>query len=207
MHENGRLPADDTFQRVADLLRLAHTALSRATAALSRPTALSDTETAAVDGALGELWEAAEDLASTGPGAGAAQEDDLRTVITDMYVGEDIGRMGVLTRQVGDIAWARRASPPLPASVRELAEDSLKLIDAAHAAIVSPGSAAALDAALTGIGDRQYQLCRTLLSGYDSLDAVGAVDTAILSRCYAECAQRAAAVAQHMSLFRETAAD
>ncbi|MEX2984234.1 hypothetical protein [Streptomyces sp. C36] len=208
VHENGRPSADDTSERVADLLRLAHTALSRATAVLFRSTTKAEKGMAAVGRALGELWGEAEDLTWTGLAAGAAQDADLRTVITDMYVGEDIGRMGVLTRQVSDIAWARQSKPPLPTPVwecvRELGESSLALVGRAHDAIASPASPEVTDAELAEVGGLQRRLCRTLLSGIGSLDVIDAVDTAILGRCYAECAQRATAVAQHMCLLRET---
>ncbi|MEU1823142.1 hypothetical protein ABZ502_12040 [Streptomyces abikoensis] len=199
----------DVFERVAGLLRLARTALSQATTVLFQPTVKGEKKMAAVDRALGELWQEAEDLATAGLATGADQNGDIRTVITDMYVGEDVGRMGVLARQVGDIAWARQTKPPLPGPVREavrgIGEDCLALVGGAQDAVASPAAAPVTDAQLADIGAQHVRLCRVLLSGSASLDVVDAVDVSVLSRCYVECAQRAASVALHMALFRETA--
>ncbi|MBH1934297.1 hypothetical protein I5Q34_08315 [Streptomyces sp. AV19] len=209
MQEQGPDRTDYGARRSADLLRLARTALSGATAVLARSAAGGEKGMAAVDRALGELWETAEDLASTGPAAGVAPEADVRTVITGMYVGEDVGRMAVLARQVGDIAWARRSKPPLPASVgdplRDMGEACLGLIDRAHDSVASPARGAVTDAQLADVEDRQERLCHTLLSGSAALGVMDAVDVAVLGRCYAECAQRAAAVAAHVALLRRTA--
>ncbi|MCC3773270.1 hypothetical protein [Streptomyces sp. UNOB3_S3] len=199
----------ELFERVAALLQLAHTALSQATAVLSRPAVKGGKRMAAVNRTLGDLWDEAEDLASNGLTTGADREADIRTVITDMYVGEDVGRMGVLARQVGDIAWARQTKPPLPAPVRDavqrIADDCLALIGRAHDAVVSPAAEPVTEAHLADIADQQLRLCRMVLSDSGSLDVVNAVDTSVLSRCYVECAQRAAAVSLHMALLRETA--
>ncbi|MFF4223605.1 hypothetical protein ACFYZH_12210 [Streptomyces abikoensis] len=201
--------AGDVFERVAELLRLARTALSEATTVLFQPTAKGEKKMAAVDRALEELWQEAEDLVSAGLATGADQDGDIRTVITDMYVGEDVGRMGVLARQVADIAWARQTKPPLPGPVRDavrgIGEDCLALIDGARDAVASSAAAPGTDARLADITDQHVRLCRVLLSESASLDVVDAVDVSVLSRCYVECAQRAASVALHMALFRETA--
>ncbi|MDT0449565.1 hypothetical protein [Streptomyces hesseae] len=199
----------DLFERVAELLHLAHTALSQATAVLFRPAVKGEKKMAAVNSALGDLWQEAEDLASTGLTTGADREADIRTVITDMYVGEDVGRMGVLARQVSDIAWARQTKPLLPDpmrnAVQRIADDCLTLVGRAHDAVVSPAAEPVTEAQLADIGNQQHRLCRMVLSESDSLDVVDAVDTSVLSRCYVECAQRAATVSLHMALLRETA--
>ncbi|GAA0415231.1 hypothetical protein [Streptomyces luteireticuli] len=209
MQEKGPRRTDSGIRREADLLGLARTALERAIAVLDRSAAGGEKGMAALDGVLGELWDTAEDFASAGPAAGVLPEADIRTAITGMYVGEDVGRMAVLARQVGDIAWARRSKPPLPASVadplRELGEAALDLIGRAHDSVLSPAAGRIPDDRLADIGDRQDRLCAGLLSGSSSLGVVDAVDVAVLVRCYAECARRAASVAAHTALLRETA--
>ncbi|RLU89223.1 hypothetical protein CTZ27_22555 [Streptomyces griseocarneus] len=207
MQEQGPRQADSDVQLAAGLLRLAHTALDEATAAPTRSPAGGGKGMAALDRALGELQGMVEELAPTRPTVGVTAAAGIRTVITGMYVAEDVGRMAVLARQVGDIAWARRSKPPLAASVadplRDIGEAALRLIDQAHASVLSPVAGPIPDASSADIEDRQSRLVRALLS-VSGLDVMDAVDAAVLSRCYAECARRAASVAAHVALLRET---
>ncbi|MET9881822.1 hypothetical protein ABZZ20_01435 [Streptomyces sp. NPDC006430] len=197
------------LRRVAHILRLAHTAVSRATALPTMPGAGLERGMVALSGALGELRHETDDLAAADASAGTIEDADLRSVVTDMYVGQDAGRIGLLVRQIGDIAWARRSRGPLPDAlrfrVRDLGDDCLALVGRAADVVELSAPRTVMDRQAEGIDRRQQELCRVLLSGGDSLAVRDAVDAAVLGRCYQECAQRAVAVARHVALLQETA--
>ncbi|WP_327381895.1 MULTISPECIES: hypothetical protein [unclassified Streptomyces] len=152
--------------------------------------------------ALTELGSGADDLAATNEVA------DLRSVLTGLYVGQDVGRIDLLTRQVGDIAWERRSVRPLPEElrlpVREIGEVCLTLIGRTSDVVALSAPHTVVGGELADISRRQQALGRLLLEREQAIAVTDAVDAAVIGRCYEECAYRAVAVARHAALLRET---
>ncbi|MFD6228006.1 hypothetical protein ACFWFZ_14145 [Streptomyces sp. NPDC060232] len=152
--------------------------------------------------ALTELRSGADDLAATDEVA------DLRFVLTSLYVGQDVGRIDLLTRQVGDIAWERRSMRPLPQelrlAVREIGEVCHTLIGRTSDIVALCAPPAVVYRELADISRRQQALGRLLLGREQTIAVADAVDAAVIGRCYEECAYRAVAVARHAALLSET---
>lgn len=202
MGERGRVETDRTVGGVAHVLRLAHDALRLATAVLLGSGPGAEREMTALGRALTELGSGADDLAATNEVA------DLRSVLTGLYVGQDVGRIDLLTRQVGDIAWERRSVRPLPEElrlpVREIGEVCLTLIGRTSDVVALSAPHTVVGGELADISRRQQALGRLLLEREQAIAVTDAVDAAVIGRCYEECAYRAVAVARHAALLRET---
>ncbi|WP_314251719.1 hypothetical protein [Streptomyces sp. DSM 40907] len=149
-----------------------------------------------------ELRNGADDLAA------ADEAADLRSVLAGLYVGQDMGRIDLLTRQVGEIAWERRSTQPLPEVVRRLVRDigeaCLMLIGRTSDVIALSAPHGVVVRDLADISRRQEALSRLLLEGEQTIVVADAVDAAVIGRCYEECAYRAVAVARHAAMLRET---
>ncbi len=202
MGERGRAGTDRTVGGVAHVLRLAHDALRLATAVLAGSGPCAEREMAALGRALTELRNGADDLAA------ADEAADLRSVLAGLYVGQDMGRIDLLTRQVGEIAWERRSTQPLPEVVRRLVRDigeaCLMLIGRTSDVIALSAPHGVVVRDLADISRRQEALSRLLLEGEQTIVVADAVDAAVIGRCYEECAYRAVAVARHAAMLRET---
>ncbi|MEV0986014.1 hypothetical protein [Streptomyces sp. NPDC049949] len=209
MSERALEQTEQAVRRVAHVLRLAHAAVGQATGLLATPGAGLEQGMITLSGALGELRQEADELVAADASIGTIGEADLRSLVTDMYVGQDAGRIDLLIRQVGDIAWARRSRQPLPDEVRfrvrDMGDDCLALVGRAADVVELSAPHAVMDRQVEDIDRRQQELCRVLLSGTEPLTTRDAVDVAVLGRCYQECARRAVAVARHIALLQETA--
>ncbi|MFD0373799.1 hypothetical protein [Streptomyces sp. NPDC127112] len=210
MGDRLRTRMDRDIGHVASLLRQAHSALGLAMEVLST-SAGSDSERTMADlgRTLRELRGEADDLASAAFGA-LPQEMDRQSVLMALHVAEDIGRIGVLIEQVGEIAQARRSGPSLTQGVllpvRDLGGACLRLMARACDVLRSDAPPAVMDGDLADIVARQRGLNRLLLSGGDEACPMrDAADAVVLGRCYEECAFRAAAVARIAVLLREHA--
>ncbi|MFJ6485859.1 MULTISPECIES: hypothetical protein [unclassified Streptomyces] len=196
------METDRTVRGVAHVLRLAHDALRLATAVLVASGPGAEREMTALGRALTELGSGADDLAATNEVA------DLRSVLTGLYVGQDVGRIDLLTRQLGDIAWERRSVRPLPEElrlpVREIGEVCLTLIGRTSDVVALSAPHTVVGRELADVSRRQQALGRLLLEREQAIAVTDAVDAAVIGRCYEECAYRAVAVARHAALLRET---
>ncbi|MFB6613019.1 hypothetical protein ACIGFK_16430 [Streptomyces sp. NPDC085524] len=202
MGDRARAEMGPTVDGVAHVLQLAHDALRLATAVLVGSGPGAEREMAELGRALTALRNSADDLDV------ADEAADLRSVLTGLYVGQDVGRIGLLTRQVGDIAWERRSTRPLPEvvrrPVRDMGESCLRLIGRTSDVVALAAPHAVVGRELADISRRQEALSRLLLEGDLTIVAADAVDAAVIGRCYEECAYRAVAVARQAAMLRET---
>ncbi|MFE2125044.1 hypothetical protein [Streptomyces amritsarensis] len=204
-----RTRTDGDIARVASLLQQTHAALGIASDVV-RAAGGVDTVRRMAD--LGRTLRAlrgeADDLAATELGAGP-QEKDRESVLTALYVTEDVARIGVLIEQVGEIAGARSSGPRLAAPVRvpvgDLGDACLRLLARARDVLQLAAPPAVMDRDLADVTARQRGLSRLLLTGGTVCPVRDAVDAAVLGRCYEECAHRAAAMARIAALLREGA--
>ncbi|MFJ3927074.1 hypothetical protein [Streptomyces sp. NPDC090022] len=208
--ERDRAGTDPTAGRVAHVLGLAHTALTLATAALAGTGPGAEEAMASLSGALAELRRAADDFGPADEAAPSPAGADIPSVLTGLYVGQDVGRIDLLIRQVADIAWARWSRQPLPGEVwlpvRDLGEACLRLIGRASDVVELSAPSVVMDSELADIGRRQRELGRLLLVRGASMATDDAIHAAVLGRCYEECGNRAVAVARLVGLLRETTA-
>lgn len=202
MGDRPRGGTDRTVEDVAHVLRLAHDALRLATAVLVGSGPGAEREMAELARALVDLRNSADDL---GEASGAG---DLRSLLAGLYVGQDVGRIVLLTGQVGDIAWERRSAHPLPEAVRrpvrDMGEACLGLIGRTSDVVALSAPHGVVGRELAGISRRQEALSRLLMEGEGTVRAADAVDAAVIGRCYEECAYRAVAVARQAAVLRET---
>lgn len=209
MDESERIGTDQTVGRVAHVLRLAHTALTLATtAAFAETSPRAEEAMTSLSSALAALRHAADDLVPGDEATLSFPGGAVPSVLTGVYVGQDMRRICQLIRQVGDIAWARLSKQPLTGAVwlpvRHLGEASLRLIGRASDVVELSAPSTVMDSELADIGRRQRELDRLLLARGASTEVGDAIDAAVLGRCYEECANRAVAVARLVGLLRET---
>ncbi|MGK4579515.1 PhoU domain-containing protein [Kitasatospora sp. HPMI-4] len=195
-------------ERLAAMVRLAETALSRAShVALETGTAEAERELAAAEAALQPLDELIEDDAAlllTGHGTAPG---DVRSVVADTHVGGEVQQLAEATRRMGEIAWVRRGKGPLPELARLPLDgmSALALQMVAKAADVlekaDPETVADLHSGVNEIGQRQRLLYGQLLAADPPLERADVVDAVLLSGYFERCASHALALARHASLF------
>ncbi|MET8543537.1 hypothetical protein ABZW03_23235 [Kitasatospora sp. NPDC004799] len=182
----------------AALVRVAHTALRGATAVLTDP-AGGEAGVPAAEKALAELLTRIEEDAAGAPGGPAG-------VVAAVHVGCQVEALAGLAQRLLEAAWARQErepfAEPLRAPLHGLADAALEAVARAADALGSgaPEDAADVLAHQQDVGERQ-RLLYDLLLGPERTDPVDATDLVLVSCCYQQCADRAAAVARHASQF------
>ncbi|MEV0416318.1 hypothetical protein AB0I68_37640 [Streptomyces sp. NPDC050448] len=202
-----RTRADLDVERAARLLRHVHSALDLTLRVLSSSTVEGLEHTMADFGrTLRGLRDGSDGLATAALGI-PPHETDSACVLTALYVSEDVGRIGVLLEQAGEVAQLRSSGLPLAEEalvpVRDLGGAALRLVALAHDVVRSTAPPTVMDRDLSDIATRQRDLERLLMTGDEAPGVLSdAADAAVLGRCFEECASRAAAVARIGALRR-----
>lgn len=194
-----------TADRLAAALQAARSALGRATGVLlgdeTEGADEADEGMKAAARALHELRGEIEDLEP-------ARRTDLRSTVAVVHLGGDLERLAGLTQQIAEIAWACRSRGPLPgpvvAEVATMSEGVLALVERAGlTAGLEPAAAAdavaALERSLGTVARHQRSLDEALVSCTPPVGEAGAVDLALLGRCYEGCARHAVSAAGHVA--------
>ncbi|WP_369185180.1 hypothetical protein [Streptomyces sp. Y1] len=190
---------------LAALVRLAHTALRGASAVLTDPEDPGGIPTA--EKALAELRERIEeDAAAAVPGGPTG-------LVLGVHVGCEVEALGQLVQRLLEAAWARQEREPfderLRPPLRGLAGAAVELVARAADALESgaPEDTADVLAQLPEVGRRQRGLYELLLAPETDrgTDPVDTADLVLLSCCYQQCADRAAAVVRHTGLLARAA--
>ncbi|MFD5467213.1 hypothetical protein ACFWIQ_30965 [Kitasatospora sp. NPDC127059] len=183
---------------LAGLVRLAHAALRGATAALTGPSDGGDGIPAA-EKALAELLARIEEDAARAPAGRAG-------VVVAVHVGCEVEALGRLAERLLEAAWARQEREPFGEELRTplhgLAGAALDLVARSADVLESgvPEGVADVLTELHEVGQRQRLLYELLLRA-EPTDQVDVTDLVLLSCCYQQCADRAAAIARHAGLF------
>ncbi|KJS59866.1 hypothetical protein VM95_24770 [Streptomyces rubellomurinus] len=194
---------------LAALVRLAHTALRAASAVLTDPEdpGGGDTGIPTAEKALAELRERIEeDAAAVVPGGPTG-------LVLGVHVGCEVEALGQLVQRLLEAAWARQEREPfaerLRTPLRGLAGAAVELVARAADALESgaPEDIADVLARLPEVGRRQRGLYELLLAPETDggTDPVDTADLVLLSCCYQQCADRAAAVVRHTGLLARAA--
>ncbi|MGA5822842.1 hypothetical protein ACPC54_33895 [Kitasatospora sp. NPDC094028] len=183
---------------LAALVRLAHVALRGVSAVLTGPGSGAEGIPAAEE-ALAELRERIEeDAVLVIPGGPAA-------LVLGVHVGSEAEALGQLAERLLEAAWARQEREPfaerLRTPLRGLADAAVGLVARAADVLESGASedVAGVLAQPSEVGRRQGLLYELLLTP-EATDPVDAADLVVLSCCYQQCADRAAAVVRHAGL-------
>ncbi|WP_033353299.1 hypothetical protein [Kitasatospora aureofaciens] len=188
---------------LADLVRLAHSALGGATAVLTDPAAGHDA-IAAAEKDLAELRARIEEDSATAL-------DGRPGVVVGVHVGCEVEALGQLVQRLLEAAWARQEREPygdrLLAPLRGLAGAALDLVAQAADALES-GAPEGVTRVLTELPDtgRRQRLLYELLLRDGATDQVDAADLVLLACCYQQCADHAGAIARHAALFAHAGA-
>jgi phosphate transport system protein len=207
-------PDDHRLPWIADrsalTLRVARTALTRATAVLFGDRTTAEDSMKAAEQALRALRGEIEELLAAPP-LGTPSSSAVRATVAMVHLTGDMERLADLTQQIAEIAWSRQSKRPMPAPVRSAAEamsgDVLALLARAGETVAlepaaAAGATAALDRDLEEISGQQARLDRLLVSEAEDpqVNDSGAVDVALLGRCYESCARHAVAAARHVAI-------
>lgn len=188
---------------LAALVGLTHDALSGVTAVLTDPADGGDGVPAA-EKALAELLTRIEEDAAAAPGGRPG-------IVLSVHVGCEVEALGRLAQRLLEAAWARQEREPfderLRAPLTGIADATLDLLARSADALVSgrPEDVADVLTELHGVGQRQRLLYELLLRERGA-DPVDVTDLVLLSCCYQQCADRAAAIARHAGLFSHAVA-
>ncbi|MGW2374295.1 hypothetical protein [Kitasatospora sp. NPDC001683] len=188
---------------LADLVRLAHSALRGATAVLTDP-ATAPEAIAPAEKALAELRARIEEDAATALGGRAG-------VVVGVHVGCELEALGQLVQGLLEAAWTRQEREPygdrLLAPLRGIAQAALDLVARAADALESgaPEGVTHVLTELLEVGQRQRLLYELLLRD-EAADPVDAADLVLLACCYQQCADHAGAIARHAALFAHAGA-
>ncbi|MFI6985942.1 hypothetical protein ACIBSV_46300 [Embleya sp. NPDC050154] len=202
-YRSGRLVAD-----LAGMIRLAHKALTEATAALLDIADTAAECTTAAEKALYELREEIEDDASAVLSGGLPAADP-RAIVVGVHVGTDVECLATLARQLVELAWARQSRRPLPARLRlplrGMGNLALTMVGKAGGVLESSESEVVADlfGDLHEIAQRQRLLYRRMLSETDEAEPGDVADATLLSCCYERCASHAVSIARHAALFAD----
>ena len=198
---------DDASVRLIRPIRLAVAAMKYATAGLLSP------EPAVADEGIGSAYEALstlryelEDQAALNLVAySRSAMSDLPTTIAVAHINAEAERMGLLARELADIAGTRRTwasiAPKLLDMLRELSEVCLEAAVKAADVVESPGTAVGAEVDCTEevkrLSDLLYQ---QLLFETAGIDVHAAVDFTFAASCYERYAEHAVAVAHRATL-------
>lgn len=199
-------PGDDQLHRLtsecATALRTARAALGAATEALVG--AGGDRDMEAAESALRALKDSTDLLhpAELPPPVGR------RAAVAAAHVGGDLTRVAELTRQIAEIAWARRAKGPLPEEVRSAVETVsgsalCEIGQAAETVGLEPAATvdgAQLENGLGTVSARQRGLDEALILGGPQVGVSDAVELALVGRCYEDCARHAVSAARRLAV-------
>jgi phosphate uptake regulator len=195
---------------LAELVRLAGTALSEVTDGLTGAATLEGGVTAA-EKALSELREQLEeDAAGVLPG-GSPPAWERPAVVVGVHVGTEVECLADLAEQLLRLAWSRQSAGPWPDWLRTPLRGMGRLVVAMLAkaadALESTDVEAAADllGGLNEVAQRQRLLYELLLAGAEPAGADTVADATRLACYYQRCAGHAAAIARHSALFAETA--
>jgi phosphate transport system protein len=193
--------------QLVDLICLASTAMSHATAALFSTDASAADGTAAAYEVVSELRRELEDHAAALLALRAqSTAPELPATIAAVHINAEAEHMGQLARDVADIARTRRAwasiPDPLLGMLRELSEVSLDTAVKAADVVESHGAVAAaqLDGTEDEVNRLRQLLYWKLLSPSGAIDVDGAIDLTLAARCYERFAEHALAVARRGAL-------
>jgi phosphate transport system protein len=193
--------------QLVDLIRLASTAMSHATAALFSTDARAADDTAAAYEVVSALRRELEDHAAALLTLRAqSMAPELPATIAAVHINAEAEHMGQLARDVADIARTRRAwtsiPDPLRGMLRELSEVSLDTAVKAADVVESHGAVAVaqLDGTEDEVDRLRQLLYRKLLSPSGAIDVDGAIDLTLAARCYERFAEHALAVARRGAL-------
>jgi phosphate uptake regulator len=188
--------------QLVDLIRLALSAMSHATAALFGPDPPVADSIGAAHEALSALHDELEDHAAVLLAIRARSTvAELPATIAGVHINAEAERMGLLAREVADIALTGRAWASIPAPLlgvlRELSEVCLDLTAKAGDVVESLGtvSVAELVGGHDDVNRLQQLLYQQLLSLPGVIDVGAAIDLTLAARCYELCAEHAVAVA------------
>ncbi|MFI8454616.1 hypothetical protein [Kitasatospora sp. NPDC085464] len=187
---------------LAGLVRLANTALGGATTLITHP-ADGGTAVPAAEKALAELLTRIEEDAATTPGGRPG-------IVVSVHVGCEVEALAWLARRLLEAAWARQERAPfgerLRAPLSGMADTALDLVARSADALESgaPEDVTDVSTRLHEVGQRQRLLYELLIRGQGT-DPVDVTDLVLLSCCYQQCADRAAAIARHAGLLAHTA--
>jgi phosphate transport system protein len=129
---------------------------------------------------------------------------DLRKVVSSLYVGADIERMGALAVHVANIARRRHPEPALPDDVREsfteMSEVAVQLARTARVVLLSPDAdkAAQLREEDDAVDDRHRHLFSVLIDHKWESSVCAAVDVALLGRFYERFADHAVEIGRRV---------
>jgi phosphate transport system protein len=191
--------------RLADLARLAESALGQATKAL-----LDNDETRAgkvirEGGAIGKLHRLLDSdavglLARQQPVAG-----ELRRIVAGLRMSGDLDRMGALARHVAELVEARYPAPVVPEALRPtvttMGEVARQMAAQAREAMATEDAAAAdrLDREDDEMDRLQQLLRQQLLGGEPPVGLGTAMDLALLGRYYERFADHAVSLAARVA--------
>ncbi|GAA2784633.1 hypothetical protein GCM10010441_06980 [Kitasatospora paracochleata] len=186
---------------LAELVRLARTALEGATSALTEPDGAADGVVTA-EKALSELCgRIEEDAADTPP--------EPVAVVAGVHVGSEVEWLALLARRLLEIAWARQGSQPFPervlAPLSGLAEAAVGLVGRAADVLTegTPEGVADLLSDLHEAGLRQRLLYDLLLADPPPVGSAETAELTLLSCHYRQCAEHAAAIARPVVVFAD----
>ncbi|MQS10749.1 hypothetical protein F7Q99_00240 [Streptomyces kaniharaensis] len=203
MPEDGDGTYRALIAELAGLVRLAHTALSGATAALTSPADEVEGVPAA-EKALAELRARIEEDA-------AGLLDGPAGVVVGVHVGTEAEALGQLAQRLLEAAWARQErepfDEPLRAPLDGIADAALDLV-ARAADVLESGAPEGVADVLTELheaGRRQRLLYERLIRAEEA-DPVDTADLVLLACCYQQCAAHAGSIARHAVLFSHAGA-
>lgn len=192
--------------QLAQLLRLAQTALGAVSVALFEGDVEVSSALTGVAKALKEVESGVEDHAFDLLSArDRASGIDVRVVVSEVHINANVGAMVDLVRQVADIAGSGPSRPAMPAHLRVIVREMSRVCLGMLAQVVdavetgSVPAMAKLHAGNAEVGSLQWRL----LTECGDADLSAAIDVTLVGRLYEMCAGHTVALAHQARLLAE----
>lgn len=191
---------------MAQLLRLAQTALGAASVALFEGDVEASSALTGVAKALREVESGVDDHASDLLTArDRASGIDVRVVVSEVHINANVGAMVDLVRQVADIAGPGPSRPATPAHLRMIVQEMSRVHLGMLARVVDAvetGAVPAMEELHAGnakVGSLQWRL----LTECGDADLSAAIDVTLVGRLYEMCAGHTVALAHPVQLLAD----